>query len=98
MFTPARSRMGSLWLYRPHPFRYHRKMLLPWEPKRLVARDTGTQCEDGAEGLVFGAPVDGAGGVGLQDRGAEVVGEGPVGGAGGHVDLGHRLAAEPDGV
>ena len=55
----------------------------------------GAEGVDGAEGFVFGAPVGRGVGVGEKDGSAEVVGEGPVGGGAG-VDLGDRVAVEPD--
>src|ERR1700686_1468090 len=71
-------------------------VLLAGEAEGLVAGGAGAVGEDAAVGLVLGAPVDGAGGVALDLRGAEVVGEGPVRGARRRVDLGHRGAGEPD--
>src|SRR5258706_4854038 len=71
-------------------------VLLAGEAEGLVGRGAGAPGVDSAVGLVLGAPVDGCGSVGLEDGRAEVVGEGPVGGVCGYVDLGHWLAPEPD--
>jgi hypothetical protein len=44
-------------------------VFLAGETERLVARGAGAVGGDAAEGVVLGAPVDGAGGIGLEDGG-----------------------------
>jgi hypothetical protein len=57
------------------PFPAHRE-LLTRESERLVGTGSGAHLVDVAEGLVLGLPEDGGVRCCLQDRGAEVVGEG----------------------
>src|SRR5207253_9283971 len=71
--------------------------LLSREAQRLVIRGgAGPQRIDVPEWLVFGAPEDGRRGGGLEDGGAEVVGEGVA--EGGAVVVGDGAGAEPDHV
>src|SRR5260221_14753842 len=67
-----------------------------WPGKRRGWWRVAPGGEDAAVGLVLGAPVDGAGGVGLDLRRAGGGGEGPVGGGRRRVGLGDRGPGEPD--